>query len=136
MRRHGDRSASGRELDRVVEQVPEDLSDLLAVGGGGERLVRHVEHEPVPVDDGALLHTRDGVRDNSAEVGRGEVDLHVPGLEPRDAEQRVDDRRQPLCLGGDVLEERLPLVLPEQDVAPEQRLGEAVDGGQRRAQLV
>ena len=37
---------------------------------------------------------------------------------------------------GDVAEERLALLLPEEDVPAQQRLREAVDRGQRRAQLV
>ena len=66
----------------------------------------------------------------------GELDLQVAGVEPGDAEQPVDDRRQPLGLGGDVAEERVALLLAEEHVVAEQRLGEAVDRGQRRAQLV
>jgi len=62
-------------------------------------------------------------------------DLEIARVEPRDREQAVDDRRQPAGLGGDVAEERGALLLTEEDVVAQQRLGEAVDRGQRRAQL-
>ena len=68
-------------------------------------------------------------------VGR-DPHLQVARVEPRDVEQRVDDLRQPLRLGRDVAEERRALLVAEEDVLAEQRLREAVDRRQRRAQLV
>ena len=62
--------------------------------------------------------------------------MQVAGVEPRDVQERVHDPRQALGLGGDVAQERLALLVAELDVLPEQRLGEAVDRRQRRAELV
>jgi hypothetical protein len=56
-------------------------------------------------------------------------------VETRDVQQRVDDRRQPLRLPGDELEERSPLHIAEGNILAQQRLCEAVDRGQRGAQL-
>ena len=65
-----------------------------------------------------------------------ELDLQVAGVEAGDVEQLVDDLRQPFRLGRDVAEERPSLLVAEGDVLAQQRLGEAVDGGERRAELV
>ena len=72
----------------------------------------------------------------AADVGVGELHGHVARVELRDGEQAVDDRGQPLGLGGDVAQERRALLLAEEHVLAEQRLREAVDRRQRRAQLV
>ena len=60
----------------------------------------------------------------------------VPGLEAGDAQQVVDDVDEPLRLGGDVAEEGRALGVRELDVAAHERLREAVDRGERRAELV
>ena len=80
---------------------------------------------------GAVDHAVHDIHD----VGRRERHRQVALVEPRRVEQCIDDRRQPLRLAGDELEERAPLDLREVDVLAKQRLGEAVDRRQRRAQL-
>jgi hypothetical protein len=44
----GDGSATGRELDGIVNKSGQDLSQLVAVGVRGERLGGQVEHERCP----------------------------------------------------------------------------------------
>ncbi len=130
---HG--AAGGRVAHRVVEQDREDLQQLLGVGLRRDRLLREVDDERSPVRR-PDLHALHGLADHLAHVGRRDAHLEVAGVEPRDVEQRIDDLRQSLRLRRDVAEERRPLLLAEEDVLAEQRLREAVDRGQRRAQLV
>ena len=73
--------------------------------------------------------------DDRRHVRRRQVDLQVARVQPRDREQPVDDPGQPARLRRDVAQERLALLLAEQHVVAEQRLAEAVDRRQRRAQL-
>ena len=83
-----------------------------------------------------ILDAADDLRDDRPDVGRREVDLQVAGVETRDVQERVDDRRQPLRLRRDVAQERTPLLLAEEHVLAQERLGEAVDRRERAAQLV
>ena len=83
-----------------------------------------------------LLRDLNDVGHHGPDIGRCEVDLEIAGVEPRDVEELVDDRGQTVRLGGNEAEERSALPLPEEHVLAEQRLGEAVDRGQRRSQLV
>ncbi len=118
----GDRDSApgGRVAHRVLDEVRQHLPQLLGIGRGGERLRRQVDDEVVPVRAGAA----DDVGDRGSDVGRGDADLEVAAVEARGVEGRVDDRRQPLRLGRDVAEERPPLLLAEEDVLAQQRLGE------------
>ena len=77
-----------------------------------------------------------GFAEDLAHVRRRDAHLQVARVEARDVEQRVDDLREALRLGGDVAEERRPLLFGEEHVLAKQRLREPVDGRQRRAQLV
>ena len=62
--------------------------------------------------------------------------MEIARVEPRDVQQCVDDRRQALGLRRDVAEERHALLLAEEHVLAEERLGEAVDRRERAAKLV
>jgi hypothetical protein len=90
----GDPAAIGGELNRVVDQIREDLPQLVAVGLGVERLVGQVDHEVVAVGAGCLRGQLDHVRHDRPDIGRRQVDLQVAGVEARDVEELVDDRRQ------------------------------------------
>src|SRR5690348_8750559 len=61
----GDRSALRRVPERVLEEDAEDLAQLLAVRFRGERLLRQVDLEPVPV---RRLRRPDHLRDDRADV--------------------------------------------------------------------
>ena len=78
---------------------------------------------------------RDVARDGR-DVDRGELQPDGARLEARGAEQRLDEPVEPLGLARDVADERRAVLLAEARVLAQQRLGEAVDRGQRRAQLV
>ena len=133
---HSDGAPARGVLDGVVDERAEDLAQLLAVGFGREGPLRDVDDEVVRLGHPVLLRVRHDLVHDRPDLGRGQVDLQVARVEPRHVQERVDDRGQPVGLGGDVPEERPALVLAEEHVLPEQRLGEAVDGGQRRPQLV
>ena len=63
-------------------------------------------------------------------------DRHLAGVELSGDEQVVDDRPQPVGLGGDHAEELIPDRRIELDVRTPNRLRRAVDCGQRCPQLV
>jgi len=134
-RRDGDSAAFRRELDGIVDEVEEDLRELLPVG-------LHDEVSPVGLEGELMVavrvlgHPRDDFARDRADVGRPEREPERPGFEPSDVQEVVDDVDQPLGLGRDVAEEGAPLFGGKVDVGPEQRLGEAVDGRERRAQLM
>ena len=79
--------------------------------------------------DRPLVHT------NGEKIGIGCVGDAARG-EPLREVSRVADRRQAVGLRRDVPEERPPGVLAEEDVLAQERLGKAVDRGERRAQLM
>ena len=127
-------AALGRVLDRVVDEVDQHLAHAILVGQRVHRVRGHDELDAVAIGAPAR-----GGRDLARE--RGHVDgpereLHRAGLEARRREQAVDEPRQALGLGGDVAHERRAVVVAERRVGAQERLGESVDRGQRRAQLV
>src|SRR4051794_13677147 len=132
----GDGAARRRELDRVVEQVREDLAELVAIGLRREPAVLDVDDEAVPVPGVVVLVALHRVREQRLEVDRRELHLEIARVEPGHVEERVDDLREPFRLRGDVADEGRALGFAEERVAAQERLCEAVDRRQRRAQLV
>ena len=101
----GDGAACGRVANRVVEQVREHLAELLPVGRGWERPVGERDDEAVTVRAVAGFERAHRLADDRADIGLGELHGHLAPVELRDGEQPVDDRGQPLGLGGDVAQE-------------------------------
>ena len=90
----------------------------------------------MPVYRAALLNCSHDLGHHGADVDPSELDLEVAGVQPRHVQKLVDDLGQPFRFGRDVAEEGPPLLLSKRDVLTQQRLGEAVDGRQRSAELV
>ena len=88
------------------------------------------------VDRARLLHRLDQLGNHGSDVDRHRLDVQIAGVETRDVEQLVDDPRQAIGFGRDVAQEDAPLLFAEEDVLPQERLREAVDRCQRRAQRV
>ena len=63
-------------------------------------------------------------------------EVETAGVELVGEEDLVDDAVQPLGLVDDQRDEAIAARLVEREVVAAERLGGAVDGGQRRAQLV
>src|SRR3990170_4065535 len=131
-----DRAAGGGVANRVVEEVGEHLAELFAVGRSRERLVGERDDEAMAVRVVARVERADGLADDRPDIGLRELHGHVARVELGDGEKPVDDRRQPLGLRGDVAQEGRTLLLSEEYVLAQERLGEAVDRRQRRSQLV
>src|SRR5207248_9557386 len=117
----------------------EEAEDLVALGGVGVgcwRLMRNIELEAMAAGAVALIGGSDDLRDDRADVDAVDLDVQVTGVEPRDDQQLVDDLRQPLGFRSYVAEEGAAVLFPERNVLAQERLGETVDGRERRPQLV
>ena len=104
--RHG--AAGGRVLDRVGEQVGDDLPDAVAVADHRQRLVRRGELELV--GRGLRREELDLVLEQLGELERLEREREAPGLDLLHVEEVVDERRQPLRLAVDRLQVALARV--------------------------
>src|SRR5262249_22451447 len=130
-----DHAAIRRVLDRVLDEVDEHLPDLVAVGLDE----RHAVGDAV-----TDLHARRGVRagrldDALDQLGGVEglrLEVEPAGVELARQQNLVDDPAKALGLVGDQRDEAVTAALVEGEVVSEQRLRGAVDGGQRRPQLV
>ena len=91
-RAHVDAAAVGRELDRVGQQVEQDLLELALVGDdlAELRVARRAERDAVPLR--ALAHQRHRVGERGRQVERRKLELHAPGLDLRQVEDVVDQR--------------------------------------------
>ena len=85
---------------------------------------------------GAGADRRDDAVDGGAEVDRPRVERQPAGVDAGHVEQLGDQPGQPVGVGVDRLEHHLLLVVVEPVPLGQQRRGEALDAGQRRAQLV
>ena len=81
-------------------------------------------------------HPVDVPAGDRGEVDRLAADLEPAGVDPRDVEQLADQPGHPVGVGLDGLEHEPLLVVGEPVPAAQQRGREALDRGQRRAQLV
>ena len=86
----GDRPALGRELDGVLDQVPEDLLEPGRVGVGPVLARRQVEHQSMSSALDLALADLDGPTDQVVAVGDAPVQRH---LAPDDSASRRAGRR-------------------------------------------
>src|SRR5580692_7851729 len=121
--------------ERILNKVDQDLVDLVSVQPGFRQLTGHLEPEPVlglaagdPAGDDLAYPLRD--------VDQLAVHFHPPGLDPGYVEQLGDQPGDPVRVGVDRLQHDALLVVGEPAPLVEQRGREALDAGQRRAQLV
>ena len=132
-----DGPAVGRELDGVVDEVGEHLAQLLPVGRREPAARPEMEHEAAVPFTRPLAHRHHLPQRPGRRPSARASTSSVAGVEPGDVEQVVDDASEPLGLGRDVARgSRAAPSSGEVHVLAQQRLGEAVDRGQRRAQLV
>jgi len=95
---------SAGELDRVREQVEEDLTDLALVGDHGSEVGRDIRRERDGMGRRPLADEAERPADR---VGQGELarlEVHPAGLDLRQVEDVVDQREEVLARGFDVLE--------------------------------
>ena len=91
---HGDLAERG-ELDRVGDQVGEDLPEAEAVAVDAQRRAALDERAQVEVlGAGVLGEHVDGRVDRLGEVELGALELELAGLDLRQVEDVVDDRQQ------------------------------------------
>ena len=128
-RRDGHRSAAGRILDRVGEQVGDHLADAIAVPDQRQRMTRRGELEPVT--RGLRREEVHLLLQELVQVERFEREREAPRLQPLQIEEVVDQPGQALGLADDRLEVATGRVLVE--VVMQQELREAEDGRQRGA---
>ena len=122
-------------LDRVVDQVDQDLDEPVVIGGDGDQARRHGAGEP----DASARRPRpdDGHHrvDDLVERGRRQRQRDPPELDVRQLGEVADEAPEPLGVAKDDLEE-FPRVLRLFERPLEQGLEIAVNGGERRAELV
>ena len=125
-----------RELDRVREQVEENLADLRPVEPDQRQDIGDV---PDDRDSLGLGETAIHLERSVDEIGdRDPLDVHFhpPRLDFRDVEDVVDQRKKMARGVGDVREEAPRHVAAHRRAAFEEDVGEADDRVERRAQLV
>ncbi len=135
-RAHRDRSAGGRELQRIREQVAHELHEPVVVAEHRRYLLEvGLEHDLARAckRDGALdelaCHARRGVTSR-------EVQLQAARVEPRDEEQVADQALEPLGASVDDREKLRLLLRQLTRLAVSDHLEEAHHRGQRGPQLV
>src|SRR5262249_49780979 len=89
-----DPAALWGELDRVGEQVEEDLLDLPLVGAHGADLAVDRLGEGDAAADRARAARGEGVVDGDGQRDGRQLELHAPGLDLRQVEDVVDQREQ------------------------------------------
>ena len=91
VRAHGDRAARGRELDGVLDQVPEDLRQARRVGPDAV-VVRRQLARPAQAVGGDLPRAAglDGVGEERRHVDLLAAQLELAALDARQVEQVVD----------------------------------------------
>jgi hypothetical protein len=122
------------ELDRVADQVEQDLTEASRIAGERRRHVRRdAARQLQPLLIGARRQQLDAVFDGVADGERHVLEREPARLDLRDVEDVVDDRHQRL--------RRLPcraqvLALPRCELRLQREIGHADDGVHRRADLV
>src|SRR5262249_57914618 len=91
-----------RELDRVRQQVQQDLLDLPFVATNFTKALVHRVGQSNPATPGPLPHEREGIRDRLREMEVRELQLHPPGLDLGQIEDVVDEGEQVSTRGVDV----------------------------------
>src|SRR5712691_5154598 len=124
--------ALGRVLDRVREEVADDLGDPVAFSEDDQRLPREDRNELVHGALGRVQLYLAG--EDFRQVERLERQREVPLLDALQVEEVVDQRGQTATLAVDDLEVPLPRLLV--DVVTKEQLRESQHPRQRRTQLV
>ena len=123
-----------RELDRVAEQVPQDLSHPAGVGDDRRRApVRDLVAGLEPLLDRRGGHLGQGVLDDAGDVDRLGLDLELARLDLREIEDVADEHEQGIAAGADDVE-AFALVGAHVGVGEERRHPD--HGVERSAQLV
>ena len=131
-----DAPARGGELDRVREQVDDDLLELADVGDPVAEAVLDLERQHQAVAAGPLADQRRAVVEQHRQRGPRQIELHPAGLDLREVEDVVDQREQVVARAVDVEQVLELLVVDLAEHLLAQHLGEADDRVERRAQLV
>ncbi len=134
----GDRDADaalGGELDRVADEVDEDLAEFAAVGDdlagqGGPRREGEGDAFFLRLEGEHLVHRLEEGEELEGLV----VPLHLSGLDLREVEDLVDDVEEVLAAVVDDVEGLA--LLRSQGLVFAKNLGKSDDGVQGRAQLV
>ena len=134
LRPDADLRAGVRVLDRVRDQVVDQLPQPLGVAANVRQRRRQLGREPHLVL--ADLRGRDRVAHDLGEIDVRERVAERARLDPRGVEHVADERGEPGRLVGDHGEERLPLLGPELAPPLLQRPRGADHGRHRAAQLV
>ena len=131
-----DEAAVGRVLDRVLDEVDEHLAHAVAVGRDGRALVfGHSSRAGCRAARARARHsTTRWTRSPGVEGLLDEVE--AAGVELVGEEDLVDDAVQALGLVDDQRDEAVAPRLVEREVVAAECLRGAVDGGERRAELV
>ena len=131
-----DHLAAIGELERVGEEVQEDLTHALRVAHHVDRGVRHVDAKLEILAAAQAIHLRGARARQLRQVHRGEADLEAAGLGLGQVEHVVDERQEVLAVALDPLQR---LARPCAQVLLRRRheeIGEAEDGAERRPKLV
>src|SRR3954447_7707134 len=130
-----DAAAPGRVLHRILDEIHDDLSEQRLVRLDDDGLRRRLQDDEVAVERSQARRFGDCAAE-FAHVDMVDVDIQRSTIELGADKQLVDDLDEMLRLLLDELEQAI-LLAPRQVVAVgEQRLRAAVDGGERRPQLV
>jgi hypothetical protein len=121
---------------RVGHEVRDDLAHPRGVGQRRRPRIEDVHVQALALGAHARRHERGDLLDRVAQVDAARMDLELAGLDARDVEQVVDELHEPVGrLQRDP--DELPLAVGEVLVVGRpQQLDEALDRGQRAAQLV
>ena len=124
----------GRELDRVVEQVHQDLAQAGRIALDRRRhAAPHPASESEPLAGRLRRHDVDRLVQAVAQDERGDLDVEHPGLDLRDVEDVVDHPQQGLAAVPD----RLGVVpLRRRQARVQEHAGHAEHRVHRRADLV
>ncbi len=129
---HPQGAALASVLQRVADQVEQDLPQPAAVGVGDQRLGRR--DDPA---DAALLRERfdqlDDTMDDLQDVDGSLSDVTAPGLQPGEIEHVVDEGLHVPATGDDAFDVLVQLCRQWFEL---QKLGETQHGVERGAQLV
>ena len=123
----------GRELDRVRQQVPDDLLQAVGIAAQGPDR-RHRDGELDVLGRRRRLHGRRRRVDHRGQVERPDAEADLPGDDPGDVQQVLDELGHRLGVAIDRVQRLLaPLGLEVAALEPPRPADERVEG---RAQLV
>lgn len=129
-----DAPAVGRELERVLEQVPENLLHARGVGAHHQRLRGRRVAQVDAARGGFFAEGLDDRLQQAGQVGGREFQAELVVDDFRDVEQVVDEPRLDLDVALDEL--HAAAALGRHVLAQVERLRGGVDGAERSAQLV